>query len=380
MNINNINTKDLYNSYLFINIQNLVHNLNIINNSLPNGTTLMPVLKCDAYGLGVKEIAKVIKEKTGAETIAVAQVYEAMELRNSGYDGNILVMGAAIGRTQTVSAAKEKITLTAYRPGFFRDTASLLNKENLKLNVHIKINSGLNRLGYSIEELASEIDDIKEFSDTIRITGIFSHFTELVGCDENAEKQFSVLSSAISLLEENGIECGTRHICASAGYEFYPEYSLDSVRLGRKLYYDNVECYENSKMVDPVSWRAPITDIRLRSKGETVGYGGDLVLDSDTTIAMVGVGYGDCDLLRKLADVNAPVLVCGKRGKIISCCMDQCFIDISGIDSCIGDEVTFFGYDKDGNLLPGQYVASLIDDEACSLTASLGKRVLRIYE
>lgn len=235
-------------------------------------------------------------------------------------------------------------------------------------------------MGYSLSELKAELENIKAACDTITVTGTFSHFTELIGCDANADKQYELLISATEMLKVSGIDCGVRHICASAGYEYYPQYALDAVRLGRRLYYDNVENYEKSELKEPASWRAAITDIRLRKKGETIGYGGDYVLKRDSTIAIVGVGYGDCELFRALVKVSAPVLVGGKRAKLISCCMDQCFIDISGIDCKTGDEVTFFGYDKDGCLLPGQYVASLIDDEACSLTAALGNRVLRIYE
>ena len=127
------------------------------------------------------------------------------------------------------------------------------------------------------------------------------------------------------------------------------------------------------------SWRTCVTHVRALRAGQPVGYGGRFVLDHDAVIATIGVGYGD-GLNEQLCRVHAPVLVGGQRCPLVECCMDQAFVDVTGVDCHPDDEVTLFGWDSRGTFLSSQEVSLLIgDNEGCGLTSALTSRVARIY-
>ena len=179
-------------------------------------------------------------------------------------------------------------------------------------------------------------------------------------------------------LRAAGIEPGLRHVACSAASEQYPEYCLDAVRVGRRLFMD-APTAPRGDILEVSTWRSFVTMVHPRRAGEQIGYGGAVTLAHDALIATVGVGYGD-GLNPALASAKAPVLIGRKRCTLLACCMDQCLIDVTGTDCRPGDEVVFFGYDRFGNCLPSQEVALLIGgDEGCGLTAALSPRVVRAY-
>jgi len=271
------------------------------------------------------------------------------------------------------------LILTVYRLGFIAELAADAWDSGRKAAVHLKIDTGLNRFGVRPgEELAEAIFELKRNSDAVAVKGVFSHFAELVQPDDKKTiEQYERFLSAIQQLKAAGISTGTQHICASAAYEYHPEMALDAVRLGRKLYFDNPK-QPDGLIEEAASWRALITDIKMRRAGEKIGYGDGFVLPCDTTVATLGVGYGD-GLMTALVQKQAPVLIGGKRARLLQCCMDMCFADVSGIDCAIGDEATLFGRDAEGRQLSAREVAALIGDEGCTLTSALGNRVLRVY-
>ena len=127
-----------------------------------------------------------------------------------------------------------------------------------------------------------------------------------------------------------------------------------------------------------MSFRAYIADVRERRKGESLAYGGKLRLEKDTRVGVLSIGYGD-GLDPALAQRQTPVLVNGQRARLLACCMDQSFLDLGEIPCEAGDEVTLFGYDRNGVLLPAQEVMSRIGCEGCDQTVRLTDRVERIY-
>ena len=194
------------------------------------------------------------------------------------------------------------------------------------------------------------------------------------GCGRCGEES-TLLTAA---LRAAGIEPGLRHVACSAASEQYPEYCLDAVRVGRRLFMD-APTAPRGDILEVSTWRSFVTMVHPRRAGEQIGYGGAVTLAHDALIATVGVGYGD-GLNPALASAKAPVLIGRKRCTLLACCMDQCLIDVTGTDCRPGDEVVFFGYDRFGNCLPSQEVALLIGgDEGCGLTAALSPRVVRAY-
>ena len=168
-----------------------------------------------------------------------------------------------------------------------------------------------------------------------------------------------------------------RHICDSAGSEYYPEYHFDAVRLGRRLIMDH-PTQPRGNVRECASWRSCIMAVHRRHAGEKLGYGGGYTLDHDADVAIVGVGYGD-GLYLPLVEMHGDILVRGERRPMLACCMDQCMVDVTGMEVQIGEEVTLFGFDREGNALLSQDVANFCGaNEGCALTSALSPRVERI--
>ena len=333
---------------------------------------VIPVLKSDAYGLGLIPVARGLHSRPGVKMLAVAQVLEGAVLRQAGIGGEILVLGGTLPR-QWSAAAELGLTLTVTRPGMI----TALNALEKPVKIHLKIETGLNRNGICPgEELAGVIGELK-LANYVNLTGTYSHFAAAESRDETrclAQKQ--AFDRALAQLKEAGIEPGLRHMSNSAAAEWLKAAEYDAVRIGRGLYMDAQD--------DPVggirevaSWRAAIVGLRHYPAGTRLGYGQGIVLRKDTRVAMVNVGYGD-GLNHRVAS-GGPALVEGQPARFLGCCMDQSFLDVGDILCQVGSEVTLFGYDGRGNYLSSQEVARLCDDEGCGLTAALGSRVARIY-
>ncbi|MGI5977763.1 MAG: alanine racemase [Candidatus Limivicinus sp.] len=364
------------NSYLYIDMHLFSENMHNILKSLPCGCSLIPVLKNDAYGLGLEKIAAAVCKYDNVSCIALAHISEGLRLRKLGITKDILILGCPV--PFLIPAAIEAgLTLTLGS----RESTAAVEREAERLGmraaVQIKLDTGLHRIGIEPgDELESFILQLRDCR-MLDIKGVYSHFSNAE--DElSDERQFRLYLSALDTLEKNGIKAGLRHISCSAAFELYPEYSLDAVRLGRRLFMD-APGVSGGEIQEPASWRSFITAVKLRRKGDKLGYGGKITLNRDRIVATVGVGYGD-GLNPALCEVNAPVLIHGRRCPLLNCCMDQCLVDVTGLDCRAGDEVTFFGHDSKGNFLSSQEVAALIgDNEGCGLTSALSRRVARIY-
>ena len=334
---------------------------------------LIPVLKSDAYGLGLLPMAQQLAKHTGVKMLAVAQVLEGAVLREGGIGSEILVLGGTLPR-QWQAATELGLTLTVTRPGMVTE----LNRLGKAVNVHLKIETGLNRNGIRPgDELAGVIDELRQ-SCYVNLSGTYSHFAQAEDRDHvRCLSQKAEFDRALTQLQEAGIDPGLRHMSNSAAAEWMQEAEYDAVRIGRGLYMDAQDA-PSGQIREVASWRAAIVGLRNLPAGTRLGYGQGITLDRDTRVAMVNVGYGD-GLNHRVAN-GGPVLVEGRQARLLGCCMDQCFVDTGDIDCSVGSEVTLFGYDGKGNFLSSQEVARLCDDEGCGLTAALGPRVARIYK
>lgn len=364
------------NSCLYVDLGILRKNIRNIVSTLPEGCALIPVLKDDAYGLGIERVAKVLEEFDAVPCAAVAHVSEGLLLRAAGFAKDILVMGSPLP-FQISAAVAAGLTLTIGS----EEVAGLVGKAAKELGLtakaHIKVDIGLHRIGAEPgAELAGLVEALKACG-SIQVMGAFSHFSNAENAQASAE-QYKLFLNAIDQIESAGISLAIKHISCSAASELYPDYCLGAVRLGRRLYMD-APAGGSGLIREMASWRSYITAVKARKAGDGIGYGGKLRLEKDCLVATVGVGYGD-GLQSALCDVGGPVLIRGQRCRLLASCMDQCLVDVTGLDCAIGDEVTFFGYDRDGNFLSSQEVALLIGgDEGCGLTSALSTRVARVY-
>lgn len=369
--VNNMN-----NSYLYVDIDILRKNIRTILSSLPEGTQLIPVLKDDAYGLGIKRIAQAIAEFDCIRCIGVAHVSEGLALRSYGCELDILVMGSALP-FQLPAAINAQLILAAGTAEFVRVLDSTAQALDITARVHIKIDTGLHRLGVEpgaeLDELIGELKAAKR----VRAEGVFSHFADTVNTAFSVH-QYEEFQKALAQLSSAGFSKLLRHISSSASHELFPEYALDAVRIGRGLYMDSPDhvCHGIEEMV---TWRTFVTAIKNRHAGDGLGYAGAFHLEHDARVATIGVGYGD-GLDMNLCRVHAPVLIAGHECPLLACCMDQAFADVSGVDCAVGDAVTIYGYDGRGNCLTSQDQSLLIGgDEGCGLTSELSLRVARVY-
>ena len=357
------------NSYLLINKSILRANIAQIISELTPGCSLMPVLKDDAYKLGLAELSKIVSEFNEIEYIAVAHISEGLELRRAGWMKNILVIENPMPH-MIAKAIDNDLELSVSRLGLIPDIAS-------PASVQIEINSGLNRSGITPSQIPELIAELRKAGDKIKISGIYSHFSSASDHDVS-QSEYECFLKAVSALESEGFSFPMKHISSSASFELFPEYNMNAVRIGRRIYMDAPGVY-NGNIHESASWITYISGIYSYKAGDCLGYNKAYTLDHDAVLAIIGVGYGD-GLDPALVEVNAPVLIGGKRCPLAACFMDQAMVDVTDVDCRIGSPVTLFGYDEYGNVLPSQEVALLIgDNEGCGLTSELSNRVERIY-
>ena len=370
MNISN------YNSYLLVDRGFLRQNAQAVLAELGADTTLIPVLKDDAYGLGLVPVARTLCENPAIRTIAVAHVSEGLKLREAGIDREILVMGGALP-FQMEAAVEADLALACGHAGFLTQLAENALRLGKKAKGQIKIDTGLHRIGFEPQELDALVGELRACEEQVEITGVFSHFSDVADLALN-RKEYDIFMEALAFLRLHDIPIPMCHMACSSSSENCPQYNLDAVRCGRRLYMDS-PVKPRGSIREIASFRAFITQLKKRPAGEKLGYGGAVTLERETLVATVGVGYGD-GLNQELFRIHAPVLAEGKRCPMLCCCMDQCMIDVTGTGCKIGDEITFFGYDAKGNFLSSQEIAAMVNhDEGCGLTSALSPRVKRIY-
>jgi len=361
----------IHNSTLTVHTDRLRRNIASVSAQLRPGCSIIAVLKCDAYGLGLVPCAKVLSPLPAVSMFAVAHPAEGLALREAGITKPVLVMAPALP-TQLRAAADAGLTLTVGRPGMLPALAGL----GKPVHVQIKIETGLHRTGFVPEELPALIAELQAAGSAIIVDGVYSHFSSSSDASLCA-KQFALYEACVAQLEQAGVSVPLRHICASESSELFPRYHLDAVRLGRRLFMDNLT--PNGTVEEVMEWKTRILDLRPRPAGAVIGYNGALTAQSGCLIADIGVGYGD-GLPLGLAEQGGRVLIGGRLCPIVSACMDQTLVDVTGVPCAVGDTVTIFGTDEYGNTLTSQGQSAVYGgNEGCSITSALSPRVYREY-
>lgn len=372
-----------YNSYLEIDVGILRSNIRSIKSVLPAGTQLIPVLKGNAYGLGAEKVAQVLVQEGGIQTFAVAQVGEAVQLRNVGITQDILVLGA-FPLMQLPLAVEHNLLLTVFDIPTVRAVEREAASQGRTVSVHIKIETGLNRIGVKPgDALAALLNELKNLPH-IQVKGCFTHFVD--GRTHNspsALRQFDIYQTAVTQIRAAGFEIPLCHVCNSGASEWFTDGMLDGVRLGRRLYMngrdDPIPAGMPGAVEEVASWRTTIVNLHDVEVGEYVGYDGDFVAERPTTVATLCVGYGD-GLFVGFMKSKTPCLVKGQLTRYIGICMDQCFLDVTGMGCKVGDEVTIFGRSSDGSFLSAQALARSVGGrEGVFFSDSLSDRVERRY-
>ena len=329
---------------------------------------LIAVLKADAYGLGAKKVAETLYGE-GQRFFAVASYNEAEELYALGLDIDVLVLGL-MGDSQLDRAIEQGIVLTVFSRAYAGRVIAAARRAGKRARVHIKVETGLHRLGLMPEEVEG-VAEMMEKSGVVSIEGLFTHLA-LRGY-ENDQRQFARLRFAKEALEKRGMSVMT-HALDSIGMVRYPEEQMDAVRTGAWLYGVYPRGYahpEESQLTMTV--KARVAQLHTVPAGECLGYDEDNPLSRDSVIATISAGY--IDGFPRLNSIGS-VEIRGKRAPVAGLvCMDQMMADVTDIPGVQeGDEVILLG----GSIGVDEYASAAHLNRNESL-ARTGRRVPRVY-
>lgn len=364
----------IHKTVLEINLAAIQHNLNVYRNLLPAGVKTMAMVKAYSYGSGSFEIANILQFE-GVDYLTVAYVDEGVALRKSGITTPIMVMSPeATAFDRMISWKLEPEIFSIESLHTFTKIANTFNVQNYP--VHIKLDTGMHRLGFMLHELDALIADLKT-NTTCKIVSMFSH---LAGSDEAdfdgfTEEQASLFNQMSSKLKNELDINPMLHLVNSSGITRHSELYYDMVRLGIGMYgFDGSHTIQN-QLQHIGTLKTTIAQIKELPKGDTVGYSRRGVLKHQSRIATVSIGYAD-GYFRDFGNGVGHMLVNGKPAKIIgSVCMDMCMLDISEIEEAkVGDEVIVFGKD-----LPVSTLAAWAKTIPYEVLTSISQRVNRIY-
>lgn len=334
--------------YVKINLDNIQKNIKSVIEKLGNDVTVMGIVKANAYGHGAVQVSKALIE-AGAGMLGVAAIDEAVELRHNGIDAPILVLGQIFSQDYAIAIENDIICTVVDI-----DTAKGLSEAALKMgkkaNVHIKIDTGMGRIGFQPDSDGER--QIKSVFDLegINVGGAFTHFACADTTDKtSANNQKKKFLEFTDKLINDGYAIPMRHMYNSASVMELDGYCGEMVRCGIMTYglYPSDEMNKEYKLYPAMEFKSSVSFVKTVKKGFTVSYGSTFVTDKDMKIATVPVGYGD-GYPRYLSN-KGEVLINGTRCKILGrVCMDQFMVDASHLDDIkIGDEVTLIG--TDGN-------------------------------
>ncbi len=359
---------------LEINLNALAHNLNYYRSLLQPGTRLMAMVKAASYGTGEHEVAQLLQfYKT--DYLAVAYTDEGIHLRQQGITLPVMVMSPETehyDRMAQYNLEPEIYNLRSLtRFILFSRTAA----EKIPA-VHIKINTGMNRLGFDQHELSSLIQLLRD-NPQVKVASVFSHLaaSEAAVHDAFTEIQIDRFNQACQIISECLGYMPMRHILNTGGIERFPESQYEMVRLGIGLYGVGATPEQSKHLMPVARLKSVISQIRKIPAGASVGYGRTTVCKKDTVIATVPIGYAD-GYRRNLSNGVGAMVVNGMLAPVIGrVCMDMTMLDITGIQASEGDEVIVFG----DNLYPLEKLASAMQTIPYEVLTGISHRVKRVF-
>ena len=365
------NNSRVYQTKLEISLDAILHNLNAFRKLLAPETKIMAMVKASVYGLGDAKIVSFLKSH-GVDYLAVACTDEGIDLCKSGVALPIIVLNPEPSSFDMI--IKYSLEPELYSAELFDKFISIAEKTGLtEYPVHIKIDSGMRRLGFlpdEIDELARKIKETKR----IRIVSVFSHLagSDNPDLDSFTKNQVDVFLSACSKLHSAAGYPFMKHILNSSGIARMPQYQFDMVRPGIGLYgagtFDGITLKPAGRFISIIS------QIKTVKAGEPVGYECADVAENDREIAILPVGYAD-GLRRKMGNKRGGLFIRGNRVTIVgNVCMDMCMADVTGIEAEVGDEAEIFGDNISIN-----EVAEICETIPYEILTSISGRVKRLF-
>jgi alanine racemase len=369
--INKLLEVKTHETVLDIDLDAIVHNYNFYRSRLKPKTKMICMVKADGYGTGAAEVAKTLQYHK-CDYLAVAVAEEGVFLRKQGIKVPIIVLNSEVGGFEELATYSLEPEVYNFRilDAFIKE-AKLQGITNYP--IHIKIDTGMHRLGFTEEDIPTLMDRIKSQTG-VRIQSIFSHLaaSESWNFDDFTVEQIKTFKKIAREVEENCHYPVMKHILNSAGIERFPEEQMDMVRLGISLYGVSASGLEGLRNV--CTLKTTILQIKHIRAGETVGYGRKGHFDKDATIATIRIGYAD-GISRQFGNGVGGVLVNGHIVPVVgNICMDLTMIDVTGVEVKEGDSVVIFG-----EKLPVTELAKKINTIPYEILTSISNRVKHIY-
>lgn len=364
------------NTWVEIDLDAIAHNLCEARRIIPPSTRIAAVLKANAYGHGAVPVARVLVENK-VDQLAVACLAEALELRKHFSEVPIMVMGYTPDE-YLLEGVKNRITMTIFSLPQAQKISEIAGQMREMAVVHIKLDTGLNRLGLKPGPKAEEIIiNICSLSN-IRVEGIYSHLA--LATEEGDYEQFGIFMDTIKRIEAKGVSIPIKHISDSNGMVLYPGFDLDMVRLGGFIFgVTTAGLFKDVIGLKPaMAFKTQITRIEEIDKGECVGYEPVFVAQDKCRIGTIAAGYSD-GYVRGLSG-KGEVSIRGKRAPVIGIiCMDQCMVNLTGIPEAeVEDEVLLFGRGRQ-DFISVNELAEKVDTNRNEILSIIGRRVPRVY-
>ncbi len=362
----------VHETILEVNLTALVDNLNYYRSFMKPTTKMVCMVKADAYGAGAVEVAKTLQEHR-VDYLAVAVADEGVTLRKNGITGNIIIMNPEMTAFKTMFDYDLEPEVYSFR--LMDALVKAAEKEGITgYPVHIKIDTGMHRLGFDPKNDIDELVKRLKHQNAIIPRSVFSHF---VGADSDdfdsfSAHQFALFDESSAKLQAAFSHKILRHMDNSAGIEHFPERQLDMCRLGLGLY--GIDSRDNRILNTVSTLKTTILQLRSVPKDETVGYSRKGKLTRDSVIGAIPIGYAD-GLNRHLGNGRCYCLVNGRKAPYIgNICMDVALIDVTDIDCKEGDSVEIFGSN-----LPVTVLSDALDTIPYEVLTSVSGRVKKVY-
>ena len=366
----------------YINLDNAVKNMEGFKSLINKDTKIMAVIKADGYGHGAVEIANKLKDLPYLAGFAVATAEEAFELRAAGIENPILILGYTF-KEDYEKLINLNVRMALFTDDMLGDIAEAAKQVGKKALVHIKLDTGMSRIGIQADDYGIEFVKRVKRCEDIELEGMFTHMARADEYDKTkANNQIELYKDFCNKLEKEGIEIPIKHVSNSASILELSHANMNMVRAGITLYglwpsdevsKEIIPLYPMMKLVSHVSF------VKILPEGREISYGGTYKTNKDTVIATIPCGYAD-GIPRGLSN-KGYVLIHGQKAPIVGrVCMDQFMVDVSNIEDVkVRDEVVIIGC-QGNEIITAEEVGDISGRFNYELVCDISKRVPRVYE
>ena len=374
----------MYNSYLEVDFGKMKESFRKVQAAAGN-RGVIPVLKANAYGIGLIPMADFLVNTMNCDVMAVAQTSEGVQLREGGFrKADIMLLGPA-PQHAVIYAVENDLLLPVFNQQNARWASEAAQALGKTARVQIKIDTGMNRIGVAQGQPLEDFLKVLKALPALQVEGVFTHFVNATYTDDpQTPVAYAKFEKAVAQVRAAGFTPKYIHCCNTGATSWFKGDLISThVRPG-SLYmgYDSMDDGTNWLEVEEgISWRAFITNIHTVKAGESCGYCNHHVCDKDTVVATVDIGYAD-GLYRPMAQggTGGVCLVNDSRCKYLATSMDQTMVDVTGVDCKVGDQVTVFGFSLNSAKLPLAELQNYTNQNLSLPLCLTNHRVKRIYK